>query len=73
MRDYRKSRFWSMLRKIGIYPHDVRVWKSKMVVAFHRATFSFFLDKKKLERDLNELVGHLKAQDEILEQIESSL
>ena len=73
MKDYKKSFFWGILRRISVYPHDVMVWRSKLVRLFHHLTLWKFYDKEGCMREINENFLSFQKLNEDLEIIEQSL
>lgn len=72
MKDYNRSIFWGVLRKINVYPHDVRMWRSKVVTWFHVVTFGVFFNQEKAWRGIREAIDSLPS-DEDSDRIERSL
>jgi hypothetical protein len=75
MKDYRKSFFWSCLRRVRIYPFHVMGWRHKIGTFMHTITFWKFYNQEKVLKELSGYVQEYSPSrfEEELQRIEQSL
>jgi hypothetical protein len=73
VKDYRKSLFWRSLRLVGVYPHDVNVWRSRLVTLFQQVTFWKFFDEEACNREIAQHVSEHLTMMKGWEEVEASL